>query len=906
MSNSEVPFPPPPPSLSTVSPRLPPSTESILAAKNFSISTSKTEALSRPARSVNMSQNQTDRSQPDRLSSLLSSPNFTAPSYINSALQPEKNEEETQRRLAELALQLQIQTQKCHDEIGRIGAELQAILPRCTADVSRLSVGLEGMKEDSLALRNENDLERQSDSAEALVTLSTLHSLKLNLTFTKSILSATSLWDVTINSIPTLLSKQKLNEAVSALTELERGERALRGMPGRQERIESIQKYRNQILSMLKPQLLHALQKMDSRINLLQQCFGMYRQLGKVEEMQDEYVKFRPGEVHKGWFAFGYGGDKDEFVEWLVGWFANVLDLLQEERRKAGVVFGKDTASEITTMVLAECFRPLLSSFKTRLSSLCPTSSIQSTDTEQSQAFQGSLTAICSAYQSTLQFLSLCYDNLVPDGSTPSNQRKIHTIFTDITSPFAPYQINYANLEFLHTSMFHHKIVKSIQLATLSTKSVELSHLQETLEKLQLYSRTIFPLISGALERYTILNTGFNPKQALDAMDKLLENHVMELTIAINRLSASATSEGLVEKFDEEMVQSVLEVLKMAGEFKVELKKLEESTKNQFKGLCGRIVSWFEVDFLLIEDEPVQELSLSNVEDMISREVLCKEGKIETAIVDLQQEIFFKSSLEVFDSFAHSCHTFVFDVCSSIPMLSLQGVSSLELWKEKDESDENEEFDSSATKYSTLPQHYITQVGEHMLALVQALEPFASNSEALWLANEVMGGIKMSVSLRYWMEFMTGINVDVEIDELTELVENGKEIEQLLNHDETRPEDEDEYDTPSAMFCNEWLDVVSTATTGKLLERIVRIPLMTKKGWQHLGADLNYLNNVLMALGVNGHPHPILAYLIYLTNVDEEHLSMLIRKSEDRENVGKVVKALEKRIAAMRGIYAVH
>ena len=43
--------------------------------------------------------------------------------------------------------------------------------------------------------------------------------------------------------------------------------------------------------------------------------------------------------------------------------------------------------------------------------------------------------------------------------------------------------------------------------------------------------------------------------------------------------------------------------------------------------------------------------------------------------------------------------------------------------------------------YGVLPQPYINGVGEHMLALVQALEPFAADAKALALANEVKDGV---------------------------------------------------------------------------------------------------------------------------------------------------------------------
>ena len=99
-------------------------------------------------------------SGPDQhLSDLLTNPKaFSISTYLNQALEFETSssspsntfdDEDLQRRMAELALQPQVQTQSCHDEIGRIGAELRAILPRCAGDLVRLNVELDGMKEDA-------------------------------------------------------------------------------------------------------------------------------------------------------------------------------------------------------------------------------------------------------------------------------------------------------------------------------------------------------------------------------------------------------------------------------------------------------------------------------------------------------------------------------------------------------------------------------------------------------------------------------------------------------------------------------------------------------------------------------------------------------------------------------------
>jgi len=315
----------------------------------------------------------------DTLSQLLTSnSNFSVAAYLNMALQlvpfeggtgtttttTTSSEESLQSRMAELALQLQFQTQACHEEIGRIGAELQAILPRCAADVSRVGVGLEGMRADAQVLLEQTKMdEDEQELSSSLASLSTLHALQSNLTTAKDVLTAAATWDSTMASIPPLLAQQKLSEAVHALAELEKGERALRKMPHPEERQLAISNVRQQVQTLLHPQLMHALQNMNTRLAPLQQCVTLFEKLDKMDSLREQYVKTRPGTVHKSWFAFSPSFTADglknpngtDFTEWLPTWYDMTLQLLTEERRQATTVFGAEYAPDVVVQVRPPC-----------------------------------------------------------------------------------------------------------------------------------------------------------------------------------------------------------------------------------------------------------------------------------------------------------------------------------------------------------------------------------------------------------------------------------------------------------------------------------------------------------------------------------------------------------------------
>ena len=155
---------------------------------------------------------------------------------------------------------------------------------------------------------------RDGNDANALAVLRRLLNLRNHLAAARGILGAASGWDETMDSVPSLLaaSPPDLAGAVSALARLERGARALRGMPeGRAERDAALSKLRAQLEALLRPRLLHALKRMDTRLGPLQQCVGMYRSLGRMDAMREEYVRMRPGEMHALWFGFGSASNSE-------------------------------------------------------------------------------------------------------------------------------------------------------------------------------------------------------------------------------------------------------------------------------------------------------------------------------------------------------------------------------------------------------------------------------------------------------------------------------------------------------------------------------------------------------------------------------------------------------------------
>jgi len=259
--------------------------------------------------------------------------------------------------------------------------------------------------------------------------------------------------------------------------------------------------------------------------------------------------------------------------------------------------------------------------------------------------------------------------------------------------------------------------------------------------------------------------------------------------------------------------------------------------------------------------------------------------------------VYFPKSQLQLQKFVHSSHLFLFDVMTHLPLYHLQPLPSFSIWRSE----------SSNTLDPDLPQSYITQIGEHLLALVQALEPFATqnyNEHDSSSLDHIMDGVKHNISIAYWKEFLdflfhTGSSSPDQEQRLrTVLLDKDTTIHKIMDAGSnalsvTKEEesDEEEEEPPHVQFCNEWLDIIATALTGRILERICRLQRLTNVGYRHLKSDLNYLANVLMALGIHGHPHP------FLMMIGEEGEEEQKWDDEDVETVGKLLK---KRIKSIR------
>jgi hypothetical protein len=430
------------------------------------------------------------------------------------------------------------------------------------------------------------------------------------------------------------------------------------------------------------------------------------------------------------------------------------------------------------------------------------------------------------------------------------------------------------------------------------------------------------------MARFELLCCGFGAPSALDTIDSLLSRHIGELSISIHTLltnilsnEKNVTDHSFSHGFDEQQVQGALDVLKIAGDMRRSLHLFHEKVRDRLNVLAEKVdtameqdvkiskgLSQLNFDSTLVPDS----MSVADIEVILAIEHcrgkndsyenteksnISKSSFVLSNNLDDCGNFLFPKSLNSLDRLTKSSQSFVFDVCASIPLEHLKEMNSISSWKKEDSILSN----IATSSYGTLPQSYITHVGEHLLGLVQALEPFASDKNAMEIAKSAMQGMDY-LTTKYWRDFAHAINLVEDDDEFLMSLKKGDKVKNMvLNLMSNEIDDDDSVDENEAEaqeFCNQWLDIICSAVTGLLLEKIMRIQYLSRKGCEHLSIDINYIVNVLSALGVNGHPHPLLNHILELTKLSPDELkARMVTVPDDSYGLRKI----ESRLLQIRG-----
>jgi hypothetical protein len=245
-----------------------------------------------------------------------------------------------------------------------------------------------------------------------------------------------------------------------------------------------------------------------------------------------------------------------------------------------------------------------------------------------------------------------------------------------------------------------------------------------------------------------------------------------------------------------------------------------------------------------------------------------------------------------------SAGSLLFDLCTSIPDKVIADLASEDVWASVDTT-------KNAIDESLLPQPSITQVGEHMLSLVQELETFASTDalpDLLVLSDEAYS---IAAASRGWMKLKQILNLK-ENDGIEQICKRSNCIAVISSAEKSfgssssiLPEDfadnvEGGDDEAVVKFVNEWLGAIADAIIGSVLVQLCQITVLSSTGCAQLLTDIGYIENVVTAMGLKHHP--ILNHIKFLLKRDPTTLAACMDMMPTRNAGGIALKSIDIRI----------
>lgn len=170
-----------------------------------------------------------------------------------------------------------------------------------------------------------------------------------------------------------------------------------------------------------------------------------------------------------------------------------------------------------------------------------------------------------------------------------------------------------------------------------------------------------------------------------------------------------------------------------------------------------------------------------------------------------------------------SVHALIYDAMMLHPTSKLLGMETWDHMWTKVSAGQSAFDQLKLPSFSLPPSEYITHIGEHLLTLVQQLEPlFVKHRDSAVMQDMRGGGGREGADA----DADAGLDGDADADGA----------------------DSDDND---ALF---WLEMVSQGVVKLLLAKMQKIKKLSPLGSKHLSSDMDYLINVLRALGLQMDP----------------------------------------------------
>ena len=841
---------------------------------------------------------------------------FSATSWLNNAIKEKHDDESLETYLASMAMRLHLLSQDYSDQLETGMVEAMSTMPRNLSDINRLGDQLKSVQDEMASLSEQLAVFDQKN-VNGVEDLSRLDTLKTNMEKCKATLEEHARWSQVVREAKNFLEGGgRLSDSADRIATMYKSLQILHKMPGHEEREETYESLSHTLLGALKPRVRRDLAALD--LSPLHEYIYVYDKMGRRKELEDEYIQARPDRLKDLWLSYDET-TPESFPSWLASYLGKISGFLSDESGNIETLFGKEKGPEMMSSMLQQIFSPNPDAMCQRLRDI------------------GNPEGSTEAYLVTDEFSRRVLMSF--DGIADSN---LANALLAIYRGFIIYLESYGDEE---GKFLEKQILQSIDDINFDGVASALEDDEKFIspdpadifsaygERLVSVADTIAKPSISSMKRSVHLMGGLRVKQAMKSIASSLALFTKQLIKKVEDLRLACgfpnnNDDGVAKSSDEDkdkdpnhiveswarkiemyemgdrsLVPCTLRALQATGRLSRRLNEINDAAQELLIELSSQLFRDQSIDKIISSSlknnssvgAGFASYLLTNDPNAFSemRRFIASSSSHTT----IAQNIFASINSPLL-RLKSSAGSLLFDLCTSIPDKVIADLANEDVWASGDKA-------ISVIEENLLPQPSITQVGEHMLSLVQELETFASTDalpDLLVLSDEAYS---IASASRGWMKLKQLLNLK-DNDGVEQICKRSTCISAIssaeksfgssssISHDDYTDTVEGGDDEAVVKFVNEWLGAISDAIIGSVLVQICQIAVLSPTGCAQLLTDIGYLENVVSAMGLKHHP--ILNHIKYLLKREPSSLVACMDMMPTRNTVGVALKGIDIRI----------
>lgn len=731
---------------------------------------------------------------------------------------------------ATLVMKLQLFIQEVNNSIEESSNQAVQNMPRVLRDVEALKQEASFLKE-QMVLVKEDIKKFEQDTAQSMQVLVEIDKVKGRMQLAADALQEADKWTTLSADIEETFKTQDFALISSKLTSMQNSLAMLVDTPDYSEKCVHLEALKNRLEALASPQIVATFNSMS--IDQAKLFVKVFTEIDRMPQLLAYYYKCHKGQLASMWQDISQS--ELSLNHQLTEFYDTLLSTWHSQLQWTSQVF--KNPYEVVTVLLIQTLGAMVPSIP-----VCLGSAMERASQDQR------LDTLLELHHTTATFGHSLETAMLPHlGET--NLLKVNELVCALYDPYKPYQLQYGDLEESHI------------LIQISAVPLEHGEVIDCVEEMSHSVGKLFGLSSAAVDRCIKLTDGLAVCGLLKALKALFTKYVSDFSRTLQSIRKKCKLEDAPSSasFQEDWTafQNSVRIIGTCGELLRQCGAFEQQLSNKILSTAGKYLSesYSPRSLAGIQEASSTERKSSTKNpwqeyNYLQRGNLTEYNSLMELLYNLKEKGTGNSSLLVESRAAltrlnQQANQLAFDSVFLQIKHQLCLVSKME---NQDGPGLGESYTEDLPNFSLSPQEYITNIGQYLMSLPLHLEPFVTQEDP-------------------------ALEMALHAGKLPFPPEQGDDLGELDN------------------TADYWLGSIARATMQTYCDAIMRIPQLSPHSTKQLATDIDYLSNVMDALGLQ--PSRTLQHIV----------SLLRAKPEDYRQTAKLLpRRLSSTVAALRSI----